>query len=148
MPPLHARNSCTPRVVAVVWLALLSGCASLSAPVLYADATSRKPALRVQTDIDECRQRAQSEVGVNGVNAGKVANATAKRGAEDFADEAVDQIVASSRSAWNKARGAAAGVMAGSLTTALLNWNEPDSVYRNHVDLCLKDRGHKVLGWR
>jgi hypothetical protein len=38
--------------------------------------------------------------------------------------------------------------MAGSVTLAVLNWNEPDSVYRSYVDLCLKDRGHKVLGWR
>ena len=47
-----------------------------------------------------------------------------------------------------KARGAGAGAMAGTLTSVALNWNEPDSVYRNYVDLCLKERGHKVLGWR
>jgi hypothetical protein len=38
--------------------------------------------------------------------------------------------------------------MAGTLTAVALNWNEPDGVYRSYVDLCLKERGHKVLGWR
>jgi hypothetical protein len=130
-------------------LVALAGCASTSAPVLYSE-NSRKaaPAQKMQADIDDCRAQAQAAVGVNGTNSRKIANATAKRGVEDFVDEGVEQIVASSRSAWNKARGAAAGVMAGSLTAVLLNWNEPDSVYRNHVDLCLKERGHKVLGWR
>lgn len=129
-------------------LALLAGCASTSAPVLYADAASRKPAARAQADIDECRARAQAAVGVNGADARKAGTVAAKRGGEDFVDEAIEQIVANGRSAWNKARGAAAGVMAGSLTAAVLNWNEPDSVYRKHVELCLKQRGHKVLGWR
>jgi hypothetical protein len=142
-------SSHSPRpLLAAAALALLVGCASTSAPVLYADAKSRTPAQRVQADIDDCRAQAEAAVGVNGANAHKVANATAKRGGVDFVDEAVEQIVASGRSAWHKARGAAAGVMAGSLTAALLNWNEPDGVYRNHVDLCLKERGHKVLGWR
>jgi hypothetical protein len=137
------------RLLSALALVTLAGCASTSAPVLYSEASRKAPpAQKMQADIDDCRAQAQAAVGVNGIKAQKVANATAKRGVEDFVDEGVEQIVASSRSAWNKARGAAAGVMAGSLTAVLLNWNEPDSVYRNHVDLCLKERGHKVLGWR
>ena len=52
------------------------------------------------------------------------------------------------RNAMERARGAAAGVFAGGLTAAALNWNEPDGVHRAFVDECLKERGHKVLGWR
>jgi outer membrane lipoprotein SlyB len=136
--------------LAAVCLAVLTGCASTTAPVLYADAGARKAnaEARLQSDVGECRQLADAAVGVNGANASKVATTSGKRGAQDFVDEAVEQIVANGRSAWNKARGAAAGVMAGSVTAAVLNWNEPDSVYRNYVDMCLKERGHKVLGWR
>lgn len=137
--------------LAALGLAALTGCASTTAPVLYADAGARKTnnaEARLQADVSECRKQADAAVGVNGAHASKVAGAAGKRGAQDFVDEAVEQIVANGRSAWNKARGAAAGVMAGSVTLAVLNWNEPDSVYRSYVDLCLKDRGHKVLGWR
>lgn len=131
-------------------LALLTACASTTAPVLYADPAARKANAeeRLRADVGECRKQADAAVGVNGANARKVAVTSGKRGAQDFVDEAVEQMVANGRSAWNKARGAAAGVMAGSLTAAVLNWNEPDSVYRNYVDMCLKERGHKVLGWR
>jgi hypothetical protein len=38
--------------------------------------------------------------------------------------------------------------MAGNLVGSVLTWNEPDSVYRRYVELCKKDRGHTVLGWR
>lgn len=141
------RRSFRRPLLALVAVAL-AGCASTSAPVLYGEGRKAPPAHKMQADIDDCRAQAQEAVGINGIKAQKVANATAKRGVEDFVDEGVEQIVASSRSAWNKARGEAAGVMAGSLVAVLLNWNEPDSVYRNHVDLCLKERGHKVLGWR
>lgn len=72
----------------------------------------------------------------------------ARRGAVEFIDKAVESMVNGSKEVWTKARGAGAGGMAGSLTTVVLTWNEPDGVYRNYVDLCLKERGHKVLGWR
>jgi outer membrane lipoprotein SlyB len=136
--------------LAAVSLAVLAGCASTSAPVLYADPAARKAnaEARLQSDVAECRKQADTAVGANGANTRDAAVAGGKRGAQGFVDEAVEQIVANGRSAWNKARGAAAGAMAGSLTLAMLNWNEPDSVYRNYVEMCLKDRGHKVLGWR
>ena len=68
--------------------------------------------------------------------------------AVEFVDKAVESAVSGARNGWQRARGASAGAMAGTLTTVALNWNEPDSVHREYVDLCLKERGHRVLGWR
>jgi hypothetical protein len=136
------------KLAAVATLAVLTGCASVATPVVYNKADKRGAAERAQADIQHCRQQAEAVVGVNTVKAQKVGSSTAKRGAVEFVDKAVESIVNSSRNAMEKARGAAAGVMAGSLTSVVLNWNEPDSVYREYVDLCMKERGHKVLGWR
>jgi outer membrane lipoprotein SlyB len=127
---------------------LLAGCASLSAPVVYDPSASPDLAARAQADLQSCRAQAESSVGVNGLGGAKLALSSARRGGSEFVAEAVEQLVAGSRSAWEKARGAAAGAMAGGAVSVALNWNEPDAVYRGFVDRCLKDRGHQVLGWR
>jgi hypothetical protein len=128
--------------------AVLAGCASLSAPVVYDPAASPDRAARAQADLQACRAQAESAVGVNGLGGAKVASATGKRGGSEFVAEAVEQLVSGSRNAWEKARGAAAGAVAGGAVSVALNWNEPDGVYRGFVDRCMKDRGHQVLGWR
>lgn len=128
--------------------ALLAGCASLSAPVVYDPSASPERAVRAQADLQACRAQAEAAVGVNGLGGAKVASSTGKRGGSEFVAEAVEQLVSGSRNAWEKARGAAAGAMAGGAVSVALNWNEPDGVYRGFVDRCMKDRGHQVLGWR
>jgi hypothetical protein len=45
-------------------------------------------------------------------------------------------------------RPAAAGGAAGVATKAALDRNMPDEVHEKHVERCMKDRGHEVLGWR
>jgi len=136
------------KLATLATLAGLTGCASVATPVVYNQPGKDGRAERAQADIDVCRQQATAAVGVNTVKAQKVGSSTAKRGAVEFVDKAVESVVNNSRNAMEKARGAAAGVMAGSLTAVVLNWNEPDSVYRGYVDLCMKEKGHKVLGWR
>jgi len=125
----------------------LAGCASTATPVVYpaAKATQNQ---RAVSDLKACRAQADAAVGINGTRAQTASTRAAQRGAVEFVDKAVESLVNGSKEVWAKARGAGAGAMAGSVTLLALNWNEPDSVYRNYVDLCLKERGHKVLGWR
>lgn len=132
---------------AAATLAVLTGCASTTAPVVYPVADSSH-ATHSDADLQACRERADAAVGINGAKAIGASGTAARRGAVDFVDKAVESVVNGSREAWAKARGAGAGAMAGSLTAVALNWNEPDAVYRNYVEQCLKERGHKVLGWR
>lgn len=148
MTPTPRRAPAASTFLTVAALAVLTGCASVATPVVYNKPGKEKRVERAQADIETCRQQATAAVGVNTVKARKLGSSTATRGAVEFVDKAVESIVNHSRDAMEKARGAAAGVMAGSLTAVLLNWNEPDSVYREYVDLCMKERGHKVLGWR
>jgi hypothetical protein len=141
----------TPRIrlaLAALALGVLSGCASTTAPVVYGGKAQRAQPQRAQADIAACRRIADAAVGVNSAKSPQTATGAAKRGMVQFVDQAVESLVEGARNAWAKARGAGAGATAGSLTAVVLNWNEPDAVYREYVELCMKDRGHRVLGWR
>jgi hypothetical protein len=134
-------------IAAFASLAVLAGCASTAAPVVYQPPqASPKKSARVDRDLAACRAEAERAVGLNAGAGRPMADGVARRGAIEFVDKAVDSLVVGSRNAWERARGA--GAAAGTLTGMLLNWNEPDRVHREYVDLCLRDRGHKVLGWR
>jgi outer membrane lipoprotein SlyB len=139
-----------PRQTLAVLLAaaFLAGCASTATPVAYEASASPAKAARFENDLRSCRARAEQAVGINGVKGAGLTQASSRRGATAFVKEAVDSLVAGSRNAWARARGAAAGEAAGSVAHVLLNWNEPDRVHREFVDRCLKERGHSVLGWR
>lgn len=146
MNPCRSRST-TKLILAALAVGGLAGCASTATPVVYpaAKATQNQ---RAVSDLKACRAQADAAVGINGTRAQTASTRAAQRGAVEFVDKAVESLVNGSKEVWAKARGAGAGAMAGSVTLLALNWNEPDSVYRNYVDLCLKERGHKVLGWR
>lgn len=136
-------------LAAVSLAAVLAGCASTAAPVIYQPPTaSAQSAARVDRDLAECRGHARQAVGLNGADGRRLADVVAREGLKEFVDKAVESLVVGSRNAWERARGAGAGEAAGTLTGLLLNWNAPDGVHRGYVDLCMKERGHKVLGWR
>ena len=136
-------------LVAMAATVALAGCASTAAPVVYQPpAAPAKKVARVQADLAECRRQAVQAVGVNGLHARPVAQTAAREGAKEFVNKAVESLVSGTRNAWERARGAGAGEAAGTVVGLVLNWNAPDSVHREYVDLCMKDRGHKVLGWR
>jgi hypothetical protein len=145
--PPHCPVSISKLALAALSVAVLAGCASTAAPVVYPAAKASGSA-RAEADLKACRAEADATVGINGMRPQTTGTRVAQRGATEFVDKAVESIVNGSKEVWSKARGAGAGAMAGSLTAVALNWNEPDGVYRNYVDLCLKKRGHKVLGWR
>lgn len=146
--PLPARQRRASTLTAAVVGLLLAGCASTSAPVAYEASSSPAKSARFDTDLRTCRDRAVQSVGVNGIKGPQLVQASARKGGTAFVKEAVDRFVSGSGSVLKRARGAGAGEAAGTVTSVLLNWNEPDSVHRQYVDRCLKDRGHTVLGWR
>lgn len=150
----HASALAAPRprarlMFAGVVLVALAGCASTAAPVIYQPpGAPTRQAARIDRDLAQCREQALQAVGLNGTKGRAMADVVARDGAREFVNKAVESLVVGSRNAWERARGAGAGEAAGTLTGLLLNWNEPDRVHREYVDLCMKDRGHKVLGWR
>lgn len=127
---------------------LLIGCATSQPVVYHRSPPDAQRAARVAADTEQCRQLAQAAVGTHGRSAPRTAAAAGRAGAVGFVAEAVEALVEGSRNAWAKARGAAAGGVAGMLTKTALDHNEPDDVHKEYVERCMKDRGNVVLGWR
>jgi hypothetical protein len=136
---------------AATTLALLAGCASTQ-PVLYQTGPASKPApaapTKAQRDITECTRRAEVAVGRHAMDAPSTAGAAGQAGVIGFVGAAAGSMVTKSRNVWERARGAAAAGAAGMATKLLLEWNEGDRVFQKHVERCLDERGHDVLGWR
>ncbi|WP_341892926.1 hypothetical protein [Variovorax sp. YR752] len=133
----------------VLLLALGLGACAGQAPVVYSKAAdSIVMNERTRRDVADCARLADARVGRNGMTAASVGSKSAGAGAVGFVATAVGSAVSSSKSAWERARVAAAGGAAGMATKLLLEWNEPDEVYQGYVERCLENRGHDVLGWR
>jgi hypothetical protein len=127
---------------------LLLGCATAT-PVVYREGQPSAAAeQRLANDIAACRRQADRAFGANANDGRTVARQAAKYGLAEFAQEAAEALVEGSKRVWEKARAGAAGGAANAVTKLLFDWNEPDAVYKKHVERCLARRGHDVLGWR
>lgn len=150
----HTLPSCgqtQPRVACLLALSalLLSACASPPRPVVYDDPLRGKAAApQVARDLQACQQRAEARVGLNARRADSARRSVAQTGAIGFASTAAASLVSGSRDVWQRARSGAAAGLTGAAVKAAFEWNDPDGVYRAHIERCMEDRGHDVLGWR
>ena len=135
----------TLQLLAISCLLLLVACAQ-KRPVLYPNyhlqAVGDETA---QTDIDECIRFAK-EYGASSSSSGKVAKSTAKGGAVGAAGGAATGAVLGS-----VGRGAAAGAAGGAAVgclQGLFRSPEPDPVFRQFVDRCLREKGYEPIGWK
>ena len=131
---------------------LLVGCAS-TAPVLYQPATpTPQQQARAMADVQACLQRADSAIGRNALQAGggrqQAAKNVGKVAGIAFVASAVGNTVNRSKAILQKSTAAAAGGAAGAGLLMLLDWDAPDEAYEHHVERCLSDKGHDVVGWR
>lgn len=127
---------------------LLLGCAT-AVPVVYREGRPSAAAeQRLTEDIATCRRQADRAFGANANDGRTAARQATKFGLAEFAQEAAEALVEGSRRVWERARAGAAGGAASAVTKVLFDWNEPDAVYKKHVERCLARRGHDVLGWR
>jgi hypothetical protein len=147
---MNARHPARPALVATLLSSVLVlGACSTAAPVVYSEKRQTLDIdARTRNDIAQCSQQADTRIGRNGANARQAAAKSGQVAGVGFVATAVGSLVATSRGAWDRARGAAAGGAAGMATKLLLEWNEPDDVYQAYVERCLQSRGHEVLGWR
>lgn len=122
----------------------LGACAS-QRPVLYPDqGYARGGPDQAQRAIDECMARAEA-AGLD-YSDGDVAGRTARGGVIGGAGGAAAGAVfgdTGKGAAVGAAHGAATGLFRG-----LFARGNPDPVYRNFVNRCLRERGYDPIGWR
>ncbi|MEJ2363871.1 MAG: hypothetical protein P8017_04180 [Deltaproteobacteria bacterium] len=135
----------TPQLLAISCLLLLVGCAQ-KRPVLYPNYHLQEVGNETaQTEIDECIRLAK-EYGTSSSSSGKVAKNTAGGGAVGAAGGAASGAVFGS-----VGRGAAAGAAGGAAVgclQGLFRSREPDPVFRQFVDRCLREKGYEPIGWK
>jgi hypothetical protein len=143
----------TVAVASLSGLLILSGCTPMR-PTLYPnDHLQQVGSAQAQQDIADCEAQAEEWVKSGGQGA-----QLAKEGAKNVA---VGTAVGAASGAvggaiWGNpgsgaAAGAAGGATAGLLGT-LFGWmftkSEPEPVYRNFVEKCLRDKGYDPIGWQ
>lgn len=140
-------------VVAVVASLALAAC-STSRPTLYPNEHYNSVgAARADQDVANCEAQAKEYVksgGEGGRKAGEVARNVGVGATVGAASGAVGGAIGGNPGE-GAAVGAAGGATAGLLGT-MFGWmfqrNEPDPVYRNFVEKCLRDKGYEPIGWQ
>ncbi len=133
------------RLTLIAAAAALLGCAD-KRPVLYPNAhLNRVGQEAAQQDIDACIRFAR-EAGADSDRGAEIAKGTAGGAVVGGAVGAATGAVLG-----NLGRGAAAGAAggaAGGLARGALKSGDPDPVFRNFVDRCLREKGYDPIGWR
>lgn len=127
-------------------LAVLLLCSCAPKPVLYRDAgyEDRGGKQAAQSAVKQCRAKAKDEVGK--LNLKPVAERGAWGAATGAAMGAVTGLITGDISRAVRS-GAAIGGVAGASHGAY-EASRPDQVERAYTDLCLREQGWTVLGWR
>jgi len=140
-------------IILAAAIAALVGCAS-QRPVLYSNAhLNQVGTTAAERDIELCMRTAEDYV-ASGGRTGKALEGAAVGGGTGVAVGAAagaagGAIVgrAGTAAAVGAAGGGAAGVTRG-LIHGLSGRHDPDPVYRNFVNRCLRERGYDPIGWR
>jgi hypothetical protein len=134
-------------------MAALVGCAS-QRPVLYPNAHLNHVGTTAgERDIDLCMRMAEDFVASDG-DTGKALKGAAVAGGAGAAVGAAAGAAGGSvvgRAGIDAAAGAAGGGAAGvigALIYGLSGRHDPDPVYKNFVNRCLRERGYDPIGWR
>ena len=134
------------------WVAVVCGLLILTAcgpkrPVFYPnDHIQTVGKAQARADADQCMAEAK-EYGVKN-SAGKAVGGKAVKGAAiGAATSAVASAVFGGDVGRAAGAGAAGGATAGAVSGAF-DANEPDPVFKNYVNRCLREKGYDVIGWQ
>jgi hypothetical protein len=132
-------------IILTVLMVILLSCAQ-QRPVLYPNAHLKHVGKStVERDVDDCIQLAV-DYGAKEDSGEKIAKNTGKGAAVGGAGGAAVGAVTG-----NLGRGAAAGAAGGgaaAMTRSVINSDKPDSLFKNFVEQCLRDKGYQPVGWR
>ena len=134
-----------PALLCAAALLALPGC-SAKRPVLYPNQQiwSAGPEL-ANDEVDRCIQSAKDyDLGTRGPE--RVAERTVERGAVGGAAGAAGGAVLG-----NAGRGAATGAAAGAaagFVRGVFRSRDPDPLHKRYVEICLRNEGYQVIGWK
>ncbi len=133
-------------VVLICGLLILSAC-SAKRPAFYPnDHLQTVGKAQARADADRCMAEAK-DYGVK-ANTGKTVGGKAVRGATiGAAISAVVSAVLGGNVGRAAGAGAAGGAAAGAVDGAF-DADEPDAVFKNYVDRCLREMGYELIGWQ
>lgn len=132
---------------AVVLFSLLLAACGAHRPVFYPnDHFNAVGKDQAQRDADQCMTDARA-YGADGDAAGVVGGQAAKGAAVGAATSAVVSAVLGGSVGRAAGAGAAGGATAGAVSGAF-DAADPDPVFKNFVERCLRDKGYDVIGWR
>jgi len=134
------------------WVAISCGILILTAcsakqPIFYPnDHLQAVGKTQARTDVDRCMAEAK-EYGVKN-DASKTVGGKAVRGATlGAAISAVVSAILGGNVGRAAGAGAAGGAAAGAVNGAF-DADEPNAVFKNYVDRCLREMGYEVIGWQ
>ncbi len=135
-PPFLALSLC---------LSLGTACSG-KRPVLYPNTTLQMAGTsQAEEDVDACVVSAK-DYGLDERRGERVAERTVQRSAVGTAAGAAGGAV------WgNAGRGAATGAAAGAaggFVRGIFRSRDPDPLHKRYVEVCLRQQGYQVLGWR
>ena len=132
-------------IFSLIIILISAGCAA-KRPVLYPNTHLNEVGqVAAQKDIDDCMKKANESVGKQNPG-GKVAKQTVYDAAVGAATGAAAGAI-NSNAGIGAATGAAGGGAFGCIT-GIFGSKEPDPIFTQFVDQCLRDKGYEPIGWR
>ncbi|MBW2497184.1 MAG: hypothetical protein JRF61_07900 [Deltaproteobacteria bacterium] len=134
------------RVMALLLIVAIVGCAGPQ-PVLYPNAHLEEVGPQAsEQDIEECMALADA-ADLESNEAAAAATRTAGGAAVGGATGAVGGAISGGGAGRGAAIGAGVGAVGGFFSW-LFGSRKPEPVYVNYVNICLQERGYRVVGWK
>lgn len=124
---------------------ILNGCGA-KRPVLYPDAHLKEVGKdKANLEIDSCIQMA-NDYQAGGNRAAEIAKDTGKAGVVGAATGAVIGALTGNFGRATAIGGA--GAATATMGSGIMRSDEPDAVFKQFVEQCLREKGFQPLGWR
>ena len=137
----------TYRLLLLLGILLAIAACSSKRPVFYPNAhLERVGQAQASADVEQCMAEAK-RYGVKESTGEKVGGRAVKGAAVGAATSAAVSAVLGGNVGRAAGAGAAGGATAGAVSGAF-DARDPDAVYKNYVNRCLREKGYDVIGWQ
>jgi len=145
--PIRSVPAASAFVAALLALAAFLPACATKKPVLYPNAhLERVGAEQSKRDLADCLQLAE-QADLEKSKSAEAAKSGAGGAAVGAAAGAAGGAISGSGAGRGAGAGAAVGLIVG-VSRGLFKASEPDPLFVNYVNICLRERGYQVVGWK